>query len=789
MILEDNKVSDIKSNSSLELFLRYFTFWPYFLLTVILFLSATYIYLKYSPSYFVSSAKIEILDDAMDSDMALPTAMTIFNRSTINLDNEIEVLKSYKLLESVVNDLQFNIEFYSDGIIKSDQEYRDDWFEGMDYNFSLNNELISQFIIHEYEIIFNENEMIINDLTYEKSYSFKNFDTDLEKNDLNFNLSFEKSFVKNLKNKRFSLKIKPVSYVVSELINEIEVFPVGQKSDIISISYYHTNPKLSNMLIDKLIDNFDSDGIYDRRLVFKRTIDFVDERFDILKNELESIEIEKQKFKQDNGLSFIESDAEITSSQFQNYNAELFKTETQLEISTILLDLVTENKEDLIPIDLGLDNISINSLISEYNENIIQTSKILLSVGKGNPSYIELISSKDVIKKNIVRSLNYHKESLNNTIKNLKDKEANYNSQFLKLPLKERLLREINREQEIKEALFLLLLQKREEASINFAVTKPSIKIIDFSRSSLRPVKPNKLLFYFSSILLGVFIPLAIIYFIFLFDDRIHTRKTLEEYFKSSFVLAEIPLFDVNKISQNRSIISEAFRMLSANTNYILNLDKKKNNTILVTSTIKGEGKTFISVNLAKTIANTDLNKKVLLLGCDLRNPQIHKEFNISKDEIGITDYLMDQSLSIEKLLRKEDNLFYITSGKIPPNPNQLINSNQFSEFLNKLKSQFDTIIIDTTPSILVSDALLLTKYVDNTIYCVRSNYTRNSVLPYIKDLITQEKFPKISFILNGVGASQAYGYKYGYQYGYKYNYKYSYNYGYTYGYGDEDKS
>ena len=385
--------------------------------------------------------------------------------------------------------------------------------------------------------------------------------------------------------------------------------------------------------------------------------------------------------------------------------------------------------------------------------------------------------------------MNYQKE-LEIKINNLSLIENNYTKDFSNIPKNEKLLRDINREQEIKEALFLLLLQKREEAAINFAVTKPSIKIVDYASTNFSPVSPNTFLIYMLAFLLGIGIPLIIIFIWISLDDKIHTKSHLEKYFKNAPVVGEIPyLKDAKKVVvsgyNDRSVLAEGFRMLIANIGFIDIDTEDKCKVIMSTSTIKGEGKTFVALNLAISLQSKE--KKVLLIGADLRNPQIHNLINVNRSEHkGLADFLYEKNDWKQYLIKDErfdNNADILLSGTIPPNPTEILSSEFFQKLIDEAKSIYDYIIIDSAPCLLVSDTYMIKDSVNLTLYTIRSNHSRTTLNDFINENINENKLPKISLVLNAVGTSHAYGYKYGYQYGYKYGYKYGYNYGYGYGY------
>lgn len=780
-----------------EVIIRYLTFYKFFIISILFFLFAAFLFLRYADFKYESNARIEIIDDAMDSEMALPTAMTIFNRSMINLENEIGVLSSTKLHNIVSKKLNSNVEFFTLGNIKNTQNHLSDWFDNYDFKLLIDTDTITQAV--KYELYFDNNLLKISEFDksndFIRSYDFKGYSTKNQTHDLPFDLDVRDDSYK-IEGLKKSIVIKPFDFIVDSFLKNVKVSETSKDSDQLNLSLRHSNPKIANEYLNTLIFEFDNDGILDRRLVYKRTIDFVDSRFDLLNEQLETIELKKKEFKEINNLLNIELDAQLNINQKSIYNSEIFKTNAQLDLSNYLLRTLKENKNDYLPVNIGIENENINSLIAAHNLILREKDRFLITAGENNYTVSNFNKQISNSKQNIIQSLHLYVENLDIKLSNLASKETEFENSYKNMPENEKILRSINRELEIKESLFLLLLQKREEAAINFAVIKPSIKIIDSAKNTYYPVFPIPIMVYLGSVLLGIFIPLVVLFIKFTFDTKIHTRQHLSEYVPDIPILGEIPyIADIKAISNifsERSILDEAFRMMAANIRFML-LDKNKlsGQSFVVTSSIKGEGKTIISFNLAKTLASQDENKKVILVGSDLRNPQIHSILGIDKKRKGLSDYLYKgkkSNLDDYIFNHQINNISFdiLMSGSIPPNPSTLISSENFKNLISDLKLKYDKVIIDSAPCLLVSDTFSLSNLVDCTIYAVRSNMSTKKLAEFINECNKEEKLKNMSLVLNSVGSSQAYGYKYGYQYGYNYGYKYGYNYGYS--FQEEDK-
>ncbi len=789
------KSSDLVNIDNLnirESVIRYASFWPYFLISSILCVLTAYLTLRYSTSIYQSTAKIEILDKAQDSEMALPTSMTIFNRSMVNLENEMGVLESFSLHKRVVDILRSNIKLYTKGKLKNTLEHNSTWFDN--YSLVMKKDLSEFNGTSFYDIIINNSNLEIthldNNEDFIESYSFNGLSTKSKINDLPFELTILQYDKKNNYEKR--IEINNYIYTIQDLINSVNIIQSGSESDQLILNLNSPNSRIANEYLNTLISEFDKDGISDRQSEYKRTMDFVDTRSEVLGKELEKIELDKKNFKKLNNLTDIKFDANVNVSQKFNYNSELYKTQAQYDLAVFLEETIENDTLQLIPVNIGIENQSMLGLISDYNIALKERDRFLMSVGPNN-NYIKNIEAQltDYFA-NIKQSLENYKQTLKIKINSLELKEKEYVSFYNNIPENEKILRSINRQLEVKESLFLLLLQKREEAAINFAVIKPSIKVIDYSRSTFIPISPNARIIYLAALVISFLLPFSVLFLWFSFDNKIHTREQLSSVLSNIPIIGEIPFqskLEPNSlldsfINNMRLPLIESVRMVVANLNYTLFSETKDKNLILVTSSIKGEGKTVVSLTISKLISKKF--DKVLLIGSDLRNPQIHKYLNLDKGVTGVSDYIYRDDLNWKDLIVKSENLDIILSGTIPPNPTDLLSSDKFNNFIKEAKKIYDYVIVDSAPCLLVSDTFEITKNVDSTIYVVRSNHTEINVVDFINELNDTNKLKNMFIVLNSVGHSHAYGYKYGYQYGYKYGYKYGYNYGYGYGYGQD---
>ncbi len=785
--IEDSTNTDNLKNE----ILRYISFWPYFLISVFIFSISAFIYLRYSDNIYSSSSQIEIIDKAQDSEMALPTSMTIFNRSMINLENEIGIIKSFRLHRKAITRLNSNVRFLIEGRIKSSESHKTEWWN--EYKFDLKSGF-DNYVFLYYEISISNNMLIIKHVESDgyliKEYSFDNRSTYEKQSDLPFDLKVINDDTYFLKR---NLIIEPVDFTTEKFLESTSIVSSGKESDQLIVKFTHNNPKICVEYLNTLIDEFNKDGINDRQLEYRNTIEFVNNRSLLLADELQKIEIKKQKFKELNNLSDINFDATLIVGKQYDYDAELFEAKSQIDLLNLFQSSLENFNTKILPLDIGLNDASINSLIIEYNKIFKDVEEYKTIAGPNNVYMNNLFEQLENSFDNILKSIANYKLKLEKTVENLKSKEVEYTDMYSSIPENEKILRSIERELEIKEKLFLLLLQKKEEAAINLAVIKPSIKIVDYGRLPKFPISPVKRNIYFGFILIGVLFPFLILSLIFFMDNKIHTKFQLSQLIPNLPIVGEIPYIknedDANLMSFDTKVsrvpLVESFRMLVSNLNYTIFKGEEKTKIILVTSSVKGEGKTIVSSCLSKLLS--DKFKKVLLIGADLRNPQIHKYLGLEKSVLGLSDYIFRNDLDWKDILINRNRLDILLSGTIPPNPLDLLSSDKFDNFLKNAKKEYDCIVIDSAPCLLVSDTFELSDKVDSTLYVVRANHTDKTVLDFLNENHKNNKLKNLNVVLNSVGNSAKYGYKYGYQYGYKYSYKYGYNYGYGYGY-EEDK-
>ena len=752
---------------------KYLGYWPWFLGTAVVALFIASVYLRYADVIYKTEAKVKLLTDKENTNFSLDVSK-LFNKSNINLENEVALFKSVHLSEQVVKNLKLNVEYYFNGSVTSKKTYNSPFV--VTY-VEPENRLKS---VLQYSITVTATGYTILDLKSGKSNATKGYWLNVPLP--NFPITIHPALNQNIAtsiDKNFTVVLNPITQSALQLSNSVQINPEGEESDILAISLDGTDGAQSEMIINTLIQVFEEDGIKDKQEVSRRTIDFVDDRFVYLRKELDSIEISKKEYKKSNNLSFIQEDAGASILTKTSKEQALYDIESQLLLAKLLAENIASQKVfELLPANIGIQNVSINQLVEGYNTSVLEYQKVHTSAGNNNPTLQVLVSALSNQKRNIINSVKGYQQQLQTTLAQSESAQRTAEGSFSSLPEKEKVLRSIERQQNLKESLYLLLLQKREEASINLAVTVPNTKIIDYAITKNGPIAPQRSKIFIGALFIGLLLPFGILFLIFKLDDKIHNAVDVENKTRSVPVLAELPSLSDTTDSTAQSI--EAFRTLANNTNFITPMaENNEGSVIFVTSSIKGEGKTFVSYNLANAYAHLD--KKVILIGADFRNPQLHKYLEQTrKAHKGFSNYLYDPAVQWQDLICKveeeEFSFDVLLSGDIPPNPTLLLSNQRFATVITELKKVYDLIIFDTPPTLLVTDTLIISKYADTTLYVVRSGITEKKLVTYSSKLNEDKKIINMGYVINDINFSSSYGYGYGY----------NYNYGYGYGYGKD---
>ena len=755
----------------------------WFLAFILTFVCSAYLYTRYTTPTYLSQTKIKILDEKTGATGATAfKELNLFSGAENNVEDEIEVLGSRSNFLELVKSLGINKRIYHLGDIKKSELYDNPPFKI--------NTLASD------SIIFSKNSNFFITIKSKTQFEFRE-----NNSDLNTEYAFGKTIVSELGNiiftpsenitnfigEKFEINFEKLSKTAQDYRNKISIVKADKFSNVLTILIQDPVKKKSIDVLNTLVSIYNRNAVLDKKEIANKTSSFINERINLIYSNLSQVDSSAQNFKTSRGLTDISSQANINLNIGAANQQELANLQNQLNIASSMKDYVDDQKGfELLPSNIGLSDPSITNITSKYNQLVQERNRLLKSSNEKNPIIVNMDDELKGLKSSLSSSLNTMNNNLALTANNLSGQQSRINSKIYSAPSNERALRDITRKQETTETLYLYLLQKREEAQISVASASPKSKIIDYAfNTSESPVYPKKSIIYIGAILFGFLIPFGSIYFMNMIDNKILNKDGLEKLTKDFPVLAELPRIakKQNKILSlnDRSVLGESFRILRTNLDYLISSKKNvdNNNIIFVTSSISGEGKTFVSSNLAMVFAST--GKKVLLVGADIRNPKIYSFFtdknidvmgnNKKKLDIGLVDYLNNESLNVKditnSLLVYSNYIDVIYSGKILPNPAELMLSKRFDELFAEVSHNYDYVIVDTAPLMLVTDTLLISKYASQTIYVTRADNTETKVIDFPINLHKEGKINGLSFVVNDVkNQDLGYGKKYGYGYG-----------------------
>ncbi|WP_241773505.1 tyrosine-protein kinase [Chryseobacterium sp. Leaf394] len=759
-----------------EIIKPYIYRWYWFVILIFVSFVAAWFYLRYSSTVY--STETTLLIKEVNKSAAGQPEMSILSEigavgsmGTNSVDNEIEILKSKKLMMSVVRELGLETNIYSKGKIKEIELYKD---MAPFIVRVVSEKPKSEYPGKEVFATVEKDKIIIESEGFKK-----NIVTDFNKAvTMPFGvIIFQKNpkyDVKNAKEVRFRLAFASAIDRTRDLLGRLNVELVKEEATVLKISMNYPVAEKSEDILNRLAVNYNREAIIDKNSEAQKTAEFIDGRVKLIGEELGRVENQKEDFKQKNNITDIKAEAELSLQSTAETRQKQLETESQLELVNSLLNYVnSQGTYQILPLNVGLKDANTASDISVYNQLISERSRLLESSTTLNPVVQDITKQITSMRSAISGSLNKSRSALQIARSTYLGEENRLSNRISRVPVQEKLFRSIERQQTIKEELYLLLLQRREESAISLAIAAPKARIVDDALTSPQPVSPKRQVVYLIALLVGLIIPVGIIYLLELFNDKIQSKHDLEKLTGGKPVIGELPSLskgDPELVMQNdMSPLAEAFRILITNLNFMLTKNKK-GHVIFVTSTVKGEGKTFASVNLALTLATP--RKKVIIIGSDIRNPQLQRYNDKRKGLIGLSEFMYDQAIKKEEIIHQTTFNPYcdvIYSGAITPNPTELLSNGRYEELVESLKPDYDYIILDTAPLMLVTDSFLIADVADITMYVTRSNYTEKELISFANAQVEQNKIKNVAFVLNDVSkinSGYGYGYKYGYGYG-----------------------
>ncbi len=769
-----------------EIIGTYTKYWKWFALSVILAVAIAFVYLRYAIPQYAAVAKIQILEQQSSGTLDLFQDLNLFSNAKNKVEDEIEILKSRSNFIEVAKSLDLNIRMYAMGNVISSEIYHD---QPVKLSFLIEDALMSTINLSLF-LDLKSNTTFGYSLAEDDPVTVGSFGRNITTpfGDLVITPNPD-SFDKYL-GKRVKIWIVPMDMAAMEYSSKTMISTTADMSNILNISLQDPIKEKARDVLAELINVYNANAIKDKKEIADRTSNFINDRIAEIYTDLSTVDESAEDLKTSRGLTDIASQANINLNIGAANQQELANYTTQLNIASSMKDIVTQQDGfDVLPTNIGLSDATIANTTNRFNQIVQERNRLLKSSNEKNPVIVNLDQELQSLKQTMEASLDGVVNNLSMQVNNLSSQQSIINSRIYAAPKNERALRDITRQQQTTESLYLYLLQKREEAQIGAASTIPKSKVIDYPYNPTPfPVSPKRNIIVLACLLLGLLVPFSVIYVNDLLDSKIHNMHSLERITNNVPVLGELPRLSKKDqkmvVKDDRSVLAESLRILRTNLDYVIkskSLQKNpgKNNIIYVTSSVPGEGKTFLSSNLSMVLAST--NKKVLLVGADIRNPKLYSFFigdaidklsrsNRNKDK-GLTEYLYDDSVEtkdlINPMLVHHNTIDVIYSGRIPPNPAELLMSKRLKTLLKEVSETYDYVIVDTAPMMVVSDTLLISEYADHLIYVTRAGVTEKKAVEFPLKLQEDGKIKGLAFVVNDVNHSNlGYGGKYGYGYG-----------------------
>ncbi|NLO70994.1 MAG: polysaccharide biosynthesis tyrosine autokinase [Porphyromonadaceae bacterium] len=769
--MDNNIKSNLNGNNNdvinlRELMLKYLKKWYWFVLAVIIAFILAFVYIKSTKIEYQIQTVILLRNDKSNSNHSTMAMMQSlgFNGVSKEVEDEIQVISSKKIIHQAIDSLNLQVEYYEKNGLRYDQKYRDmpfklnlqkDFIQNLDYRIEIFvKESSGQYKVEvKAKNRFKEKYKLTN---IQESFTtpagiFKFSATALPKNGI-----------------KYKIVIHPINNLIESYGKKMNVTTVNKQSNVIKISIVESNVKKAEDFLNKIVELYNLDAIIDKNIIATNTANFIHDRLGIITQELFEVESDVENYKRSNQLTDLSSEAELYLQTASAYEKQLTELETKLNMIDAVENHIKNNRDPnaLIPANVVTDDPSLSRSIQEYNLAVLDRMKLSQTANEKNPALIQSDQQISALKSNVLASVANVKSGIQIARNDVLRQGSQFSSKIKRVPTQERQFLEIKRQQEIKQNLYLFLSQKREETALSLATTAPAARTIDRAYASIDPVAPKKRIIYLVALILGLLVPFIYIYLKDLINNKIEDPKEFQKLVKAPY-LGSIGTSREGVtvvVSEGKTTpIVEMFRLLRTNLKFLSKV--KESPVILVTSSFSGEGKSFVSINLAMSLAL--MKRKVLVIGLDIRSPMLAKYLQIPQEK-GVTIYLSDSSLTPQDIIVSSGYHPYldvIPGGPVPPNPSELIMSPRLDELIKYAKENYDYVVLDTAPIGMVSDTYLLNRIADNAVYVARQNYTPRDAVALINEVYEDKRLNGMGVVLNGTSSTSS-GYGYGYGYG-----------------------
>lgn len=760
--------------SIMEVVLRFARYWKWFVLAVALALASALFYLRYTtPVYNVKSSIILKESKNQRMQQSLMGGMDGLQLGGLgavsNLENEIFVLQSRSMIRNVVNRLNLHTSYIVKGRIKDTDLYKNSpVIVSMEQgNIDALSTDIGFYMEMKEETGAVEVTGVIDGMEVDTVFTTLPalLPTTMG------GISFTRREGVNGSYRPLNVVIQHPESVLREYMANLSVQQASKQASVLNLSINTPYPEKGKDFLDMLVMVYNNETIEDNKMEAFNTQTFINDRISIINSELGAAERDVEEYKRSQGMSDLEADLQRNMQMGSQYERQLVEVETQLNVLNSLNQYINdpENTSKTLPSNVGVEDPMLAATTSEYNRLVLERQRLSQSMTEDNPAMRKLEEQIAGLRQNINSSINSVQQGLNIQRRDARNQANIYGGRIGSVPTQEREFMELSREQQIKASLFLMLLQKREENALELAATANSAKVLDEAVTEGQ-VAPRSMIVLLAALMLGILLPAGIIYLLELLQYKIRNRADVDRITKVP-VLGEIPRHSEKETLAVREDetkpIDEAFRMARTNLMLALGADNK---VVVFTSTVSGEGKSFVTINMSVSMAL--LNKKVLLIGLDLRIPRLVEYMGLNTSQ-GMTNYLSGFESDIDSLILPSGinpNLYVLPAGPVPPNPAELLSRNTLDSAIERLRGEFDYIFIDSAPSAQVTDTLILSRVTDATVYVCRADYSSKGNLRFANRLMEEKKLKNMMLVVNDVSDfSHGYGNTYGYGYGYGY--------------------
>lgn len=758
-----------------DLFMYLASQWKWFLLSILICGGIAWYNYARAPLVYFRSATVIIKDP---SNKASTSGLDRFDNfiNKVNVANEILQFRSKKLMREVVQRVHADVSYQIKDGLRSNELYNEspalvslpDALPEQSFSFTMTLKDAKTVTLSDFSGI-----------EAKPSYEVALNDTVAIIEGMNVVVTATNYLRDSWLNTPIRVQKLPVESMVNYYKNALGIQQEEEEASILTLALKDSSPARAEDVLNTLITVYNEEAIKEKNQVAVNTANFINERLIIIERELGNVESNLESFKQRNQIVDIASSAGMYMTESQKYNADAMELETQLRLANFIKDYLTDpSKEtDLIPSNTGISDMNIENQISLYNAAKLKRDHLIDDSSVNNPVVQELNNSLRAMKQSIIRAVDNMIVSLNVKRNDAQNREMRAQDRVTAIPTKERQMLSIERQQKIKEALYLFLLNKREENALSQAMADNNARVIDGAEGSNAPISPNRNRILLLGLLVGIALPGAVCLAILFMDTRVHGRKDIEGVTSVPY-LGEIPL-DKEAMKDHRrkvmavkeqgdDIVSEAFRILRTNMAFLSKKDKPAQ-VITFTSFNIGAGKTFIARNLSMSLAY--MKKRVVMVDLDIRKGTLSRHFG--HYHVGVTNYLSDNTVKVDDIIQHQEGFDLIPAGILAPNPAELLMDNRLDELMNELRTRYDYIIADNVPVGLIADATIANRIADLTIFVVRAGKLDRRQLPDIEKLYQEKKLKNMALVLNGANPERhGYGYSYGYGYGYGYGTK-----------------